>query len=661
MTPEDSVFLPPADRKQADPAFLSTPLPISVEKMNEVADNNKELTLEEKVLQYFVDLYKRQRGLRRRAGSEIKFLEANRFNPQLKTYDVHINDSGTWQSRRISVGPIGEESGSKSSCFFAIYDNKLVIKIPPTPVTDFETYVKNIQKERKIVEKLAPRESITPSLSVILKKIETSLKASSEEKLELLCTEWLRVNPEYQKYLMIDGSFVYFMDLSRYMFLADAVSMFHGAGQNLTDEILRDPAIIEDFEKFEGRYGLENAQIGMDLQSVYTEFEDRLRTLMIRSGVSPALLLHKKHHWFFLRIAGKQIEPDEQDMTQAFVDRLNTLLDGIIKDNRDIIEEYRQMVGETLRESAFSKHKMHMAGVVANVLELLSWLQKKGVAIRDIKPDNLLVAGNPDRYPNFLSLPDTFSIGLIDVETAVDFKPDNGQLRQPQLGGTPFYATPLHMFGNKTLAEIYRDLPRVFYLQDWYATAAMIYAIIIGDYLFGRTAKQLVLLTKNIQKAFKAQKPAVDIVKQANAIFWQSADSEFAENLKKHEDALRGIRAILLEPVQDMFINELEKDNAFRHKRIKALIARQQIFKNQKNREQLALGSPEKIAQIIATLKNNDQIKDADLAVLEKIRQHKSAVQQNESNMAWIGQGENLSVYNLLEIMMSMIRGYLAT
>ncbi|MFW6237477.1 MAG: protein kinase domain-containing protein, partial [Desulfosudaceae bacterium] len=225
------------------------------------------------------------------------------------------------------------------------------------------------------------------------------------------------------------------------------------------------------------------------------------------------------------------------------------------------------------------------------------------VTHRDIKPDNLLVAGDPDRYPNFLSSPEAFSIGLIDVETAVDFLPADGKLRQPQLGGTPFYATPHHMFGNKTLAEVYPDLPRVFYLQDWFATVAMIYGIIIGEYLFGQTAKQLAALTRNIQKAFQAKQPPAQILKQANLTFWRSADNEFAANMKKNEDALRGIQTILLEPVQNMLIAELDKENTRKEKQIKALVARQQIFKNQKNREQLLLGSADKIAQIIVTLK----------------------------------------------------------
>ena len=57
-----------------------------------------------------------------------------------------------------------------------------------------------------------------------------------------------------------------------------------------------------------------------------------------------------------------------------------------------------------------------------NMLDLLAWLKIKKVAIRDLKPDNLLVAGDPARFPEFLESASQYSIGLIDVETAVSYE-----------------------------------------------------------------------------------------------------------------------------------------------------------------------------------------------------------------------------------------------
>src|SRR6056297_957683 len=406
--------------------------------MPENTSEEKEMTLDEKVIQYFVDLFKHQKGLRRRAGSEIEFLESSRFNPKIKTYKVNVNARDSWKSRRVTVGPIGENTGSKSTCFYAIYDNKLVLKVSPSPVTDFETYIQNIQKERQIVNKLAPRECIIPEVSVVLKKIRASVadESANEQEREAACAQWLRENPEYQEFFKIDGGFIYVMDLSRYVFLSDAVSLFHGVENNIAEEIIRDPSVIDDFDKFEGRYGLENAQIGMDLKSVYTEFEDQLRTLMIRSGASSSMLLYKTQEWFTTYVAGRKIKKDNKELTEDFVKQLNALLNKTVTENQAVIDEYRRMIGDYLHHSSFARHRAHMEGIVSNTLELLAWLRKKGVAIRDIKPDNLLVAGDPERYPNFLSTPASYQIGLIDVETAVDFAPADGKLMQPQLGGT---------------------------------------------------------------------------------------------------------------------------------------------------------------------------------------------------------------------------------
>ena len=63
-----------------------------------------------------------------------------------------------------------------------------------------------------------------------------------------------------------------------------------------------------------------------------------------------------------------------------------------------------------------------MAAITTNLLDVLAWFRKKRVSMRDLKPDNLFVAGDPARYPLFLRSVEEFSLGIIDVETAVDFE-----------------------------------------------------------------------------------------------------------------------------------------------------------------------------------------------------------------------------------------------
>ena len=62
-----------------------------------------------------------------------------------------------WTKRRMTIGPLGEESGSKSKCYYVIYDVHMVVKIPAKPVTDFEQYIESIKKEVQIVNKLIPK------------------------------------------------------------------------------------------------------------------------------------------------------------------------------------------------------------------------------------------------------------------------------------------------------------------------------------------------------------------------------------------------------------------------------------------------------------------------------------------------------------------------
>ena len=76
-----------------------------------------------------------------------------------------------WTKRRMTIGPLGEDSGSKSKCYYVIYDVHMVIKIPTKPITDFERYIESIKKEVHIVNKLIPKECIIPKVSVILSLI----------------------------------------------------------------------------------------------------------------------------------------------------------------------------------------------------------------------------------------------------------------------------------------------------------------------------------------------------------------------------------------------------------------------------------------------------------------------------------------------------------
>ncbi|MDY6832359.1 MAG: hypothetical protein SWC96_11080 [Thermodesulfobacteriota bacterium] len=631
--------------------------------MTDVPDTEKQATDIDSVLNYFLLLFKRQVGVGTEAASEVEPLQTVSGRSRMVIYDLHVDHDNMRSSRRMTLGPIGDGSGSKSKCYLAIYDSKLVVKVPPVPITDFNKYLASIKKGQEIARTVSPRECIVPGISVILSKIHPFPDEGriSAELLENAYIALLEETPELADFLKIDGGFVFFMDLAKYVFLADAIALFHDAEEKLPAEILRDPSILEDIEKFEGRYGMENIHVGVALERVYADYENRVRKLMIRSGAASSLLLYKLQQWFFSYLSGNPVKPQGRDLTESFASQLNALLKDVVEAHRKTVEDYITMVSSFLSATTFSRRKLQMEGVVANILELLSWLKRKNVAIRDIKPDNLLVAGDPEKYPNFLSSPETYRIGLIDVETAVDFAPGADEtIAQPPLGGTPFYATPLHLFKNGALLSAYRDMKRAFYLQDWFAVIAMIYGAVVGSYLFPRTALQVVSLTKKIQKAVKAKQPIEQVMAGVNRLFWPGAVAEFEENMAKNRDRLAALRVVCCDPVRTMFIEELAIENGEADRRIKQLIGNQSFFKNKQNREQLYLFSPEKLADILEKIADKKESDLRSFAALEQIGRLKQTMQRNARTIALFrAETPNLSVYALLEIMFSIVRNFM--
>ena len=137
-----------------------------------------------------------------------------------ESYEMRILKDGEWATRRMSIGLLGQGGGSRSKCYYVIYDSHLVIKLPADPIDSFSSYNRQIATEAAIVARLAPRECIVPRVSVILaefQKIAYSDEMSSDE-LEKKCVHLLEVKPSLQEHVKIGGSFVFFMDLAKHFF-----------------------------------------------------------------------------------------------------------------------------------------------------------------------------------------------------------------------------------------------------------------------------------------------------------------------------------------------------------------------------------------------------------------------------------------------------------
>jgi serine/threonine protein kinase len=117
------------------------------------------------------------------------------------------------------------------------------------------------------------------------------------------------------------------------------------------------------------------------------------------------------------------------------------------------VDGYLGAIRSFAQRLSLEQNRLPISGIITNLLDLLGWLSEKKVAMRDLKPDNILVAGDTQNYPGFLRSAADYSLGFIDVETAVYFgKTEEGSIRQPLLGGT--HATPSHLFPNSTLADV---------------------------------------------------------------------------------------------------------------------------------------------------------------------------------------------------------------
>ena len=138
-----------------------------------------------------------------------------------------------------------------------------------------------------------------------------------------------------------------------------------------------------------------------------------------------------------------------------------------------------------------------------------------------------------------------YSLGLIDFETAVYLKKD--EIEQPLLGGTPFYATPSHVFKNDVLCYFFKNISRNYYFQDWYAAIGMIYLVVTGERLFEETAKRLTEIVKKLQQSSENKHTLIDNFKKYNGFFWKSATKEFKVKTGANKFKLQSVKIVIYE------------------------------------------------------------------------------------------------------------------
>jgi serine/threonine protein kinase len=561
---------------------------------------------------FFLNLFKQQIGAEPDAPVEYVSLSSKNSGPN-QIYELRVKHMEDWTKRRMTIGPLGEESGSKSKCYYVIYDVHMVVKIPAKPLTDFEQYIESIKKEVQIVNKLIPKECIIPNVSVILGMIHSfpHSEGTPLDRLEERYIDWMRRSPEYQEYLKIDSTFVYIMDLSKYYFLSHILDELHDIKHLIAREITDNAEIIWGPTKFKGRYGTENDAF-FEIRDLYNRCAVNIRRLVDSAGITATISDYQIQSWFIMHLANEDISANGSGYPDNFISDLNRLIEKAIRDNSTVIEVYRKTIKDYIYLSSFEQNKAQMAAISVNLLDILAWFRTKRVSMRDLKPDNLFVAGDPQRYPLFLRSAQEFSLGIIDVETAVDFeKSKYVKTKQPLLGGTPIYATPSHFIKNDILKHSFGNLGKILHLQDWHATLVMIYKVITGELLFDQTAKLLGELRDMMIRANQTNgDQAEDIVEEASRMFWHSAVAEFQLKTAESAQALKSIVLPIPEPVQEMFGKVSQKERKSITRSIQESVETQSIFEKDPIREVLLKASHSKICQFRADLER--KAKDSD-------------------------------------------------
>ncbi len=491
----------------------------------------------EAVAHLFLDIFKRRLNAKADDPSEFEPLDSPAGGKNSR-YELKVLVGDRWQSRIVSIGELGEFGTGKSRCYHVIYDSQLVVKIPAKTSSSAFQYVDSIRRDLTIVERLAPRECLVPGVSVILDKLlsqEDAAKIENESK----ALEWLLSADEYQPYFKIGDSFVYFMHLSRYFFLGRVLDEIHDNAGRFYEEAFRDPDMVLTPYQFEDRYG--DDKLGYTLHDLYSRFESGAKKILAQNRTRSAASVHpfKFRQWFFHFLAGKKTESGREQLPENALSSLNRFFSELEKNNPETVESYRSIVRKTVEERAISVNSDKIANISSNILDLLGWLYEKRISIRDLKPDNLLLIGPPDDYPEFLKYPGEFQIGLIDVETAAHCVAEDGEpIPQPLLGGTPLFATPANFLPNSVMEKLYGVIPPILHLQDWYAAIGIIFRATTGEDLFKETSVVLVESARTLQNAMERNAMLIETVPEICETFWSRARRELALKLESHKENL---------------------------------------------------------------------------------------------------------------------------
>ncbi len=554
------------------------------------------------IILFFLEIFKIQAGISKEVQSRFTYVD-DFLKGRGKTFELHIKTESDWINRRMSIAPMDIGSGAKSKCFYVIYDSRMVVKIPPSPITNIKSYIRTVRKEGKIAHELAPVECIVPMVSVILDKIHKlpfakDLSLTQKEKRYI---RLLEENDRFHQYLKIGDRFAFFMELSNSFFLGRVISELHELKESAGDEMAKRPNVAWDQQEFSARYGLDALSIYVKLQVLYTLFETNVWEIAKNENLFSSVHKYQIRSWFLSTVTGGRPKPKEGEFNRTFIDRLKKLSETVISSDKKTIETLNQLLKNKQKTELFLQNKRQVEHIVSHMMDLLWKLKEKGIALRDLKPDNLFLSGDPDKYPVFLNEMASFSIGVIDVETAVTLikAPDN-KMVQPILGGTPLYATPLHIMPNKALSILSEDISILFHLQDWHAVIAIIHKTVTGKNLFPNAAGTFPAMLKQIRSSGRDLTPGRNDIKKISALFWKNAVSDFKKNMAENAYLLKQIKVLVPIHISVTLLMELDREYSVIKRGIGNYVKTTPHLNTDKNRDFLRKASGKSILRLIA-------------------------------------------------------------
>jgi len=611
------------------------------------------------VAQFFLRLYALKLGAAADAPSRYTLVNSSLSETQ-SIYDLSVKIGHRFETRRLAVSMLGTHGRSKSQCYKAVFDRPIVIKIPAVPIKTFRSYVQSLQSQRRIVDAFdAGNRIIAPGVAAFFKctQVAGEIFHHSPDMIERWGVRWLENHPEYHGYLKIGDSFVFFMDLSTHAFLSSVIGQIHDVSADIPEEILRHPNVLWNFNGFENRYGDEFARVCFQMNGVWNEYDEGVRHSLRKARLRPRTV-YETRLWLLSHLAGRAPRYPEE-LTPEFISAIEGLRQQLQEKHRGVIRAYRKTIQAYIRRTAFAKNKARIQGLVVSLLDLLAWLRQRRLAIRDLKPDNLFIAGQSEHDAHLAIDPGKYYLGLIDIETAVGIGDEPNRQAQPLLGGTPSYATLSQFFPNQILSRVYPDLACILHLQDWYAVIAMVYEIATGARLFSQTRKLLVDIKALSRRLQGESGEPLDAYSGGNFIFWRRAGDEFERAVRSASLRLRSIGVDLSASARSLIVEHARPQLDETSRDIETVIAKLSRTMKRTDQQWLAGADLQQIAEFRQQIEKTarispipSQTRDSRLELIRLLENRRRAADTIGRGLSILEQAEaTISIEELLTLM----------